>query len=144
MNDRSGFILCEYNKKHDCGLTNRTLKVTSTWVATKRKSQVAIDLNVKIDILKNYMQETFGLKIEKMTLYTARAKARLEVLGDHSKGYDKLFQYAATIHKVDPRAICKVLCDVVFIPNKMLFQRFFVAFPAQKNAFLNDVDLLLE
>ena len=120
------------------------MKFTSTWFATKIKIQVVVNPNVEIDILKNYMQETFGLKIEKMTLYTARAKARLEVFGDHSKGYEKLFQYAATIHKVDPRAICKVLCDVVFIPNKMLFQRFFIAFPAQKNAFLNDVDLLLE
>ncbi|XP_024037036.1 uncharacterized protein LOC107174971 [Citrus sinensis] len=72
-----------------------------------------------------------------MTLYRARAKARLEVFEDHSKGYQKLFQYAAAIQKVDLGAICKVLCDVVSIPDKVLFQRFFVSFPAQKNAFLN-------
>lgn len=40
-----------------------------SWVATKIKSQVAIDPNVKIDLLKNFMQETYGLKIENLTLY---------------------------------------------------------------------------
>ena len=30
-----------------------------------------------------------------------------------------------------------MLCDVVSIPNKVLFQRFFVAFPTQRNTFLN-------
>ena len=75
------------------------MKVTYAWVATKIESQVAIDSNVKIDLLKNYMQETYGLKIEKITLYRARAKAWLEVFGEHSKGYHKLFEYAAAIHK---------------------------------------------
>ena len=85
---------------------------------------------MKIDLLKNFMQETYGLKIENWTLYQARAKARTEVFGDHSKGYQKLFEYAAAIHKADPGAICKVLCDSVSIPDKVLFQRFFVSFPA--------------
>lgn len=30
-----------------------------------------------------------------------------------------------------------MLCDAVTVPEKCLFQRFFVAFPAQRNAFLN-------
>ena len=51
------------------------MKVTSTWVAGKIKNQVVVDPNVKIGILKNYLQETFRLKIGKMTLYRARAKA---------------------------------------------------------------------
>ena len=108
------------------------MKVTSAWVALKIKGQVVVDLNVKIDILKNHVQETYGLKIGKMTLYRARAKARLEVFGDHSRGYTKLFDYATTIHKTDSGVVCKVLCDIIYIPNKVLFQRFFVAFPAQK------------
>ncbi|KAK9181033.1 hypothetical protein WN944_024170 [Citrus x changshan-huyou] len=33
--------------------------------------------------------------------------------------------------------MCKVLCDAVSYPEKCLFQRIFVAFPAQRNAFLN-------
>ena len=41
------------------------------------------------------------------------------------------------IHKYDPGAICKVLCDAVTRPEKVLFQRFFMAFPAQKNALSN-------
>ena len=90
------------------------------------------------------MQETYGLKIGKMTLYKARAKVRLEVFGDHSRRYMKLFDYAAAIHKADPGAICKVLYDVISIPNKVLFQRFFVAFPPQKMHILTAVDLLLE
>lgn len=68
MNDRSGFILWEYNKKHDYRPTNKSVKVTFTWVATKIKNQVVVDPKVKIDILKYYMQETFRLKIKKMTL----------------------------------------------------------------------------
>ncbi|KAK9202565.1 hypothetical protein WN944_017776 [Citrus x changshan-huyou] len=137
LNDGTGFILREYNKHHECRLTNKTVKVTSAWVASKIKGQVAVDPNVKIDILKNHVQETYGLKIGKLTLYRARAKARLEVFGDHSRGYKKLFDYAAAIHKANPGAICKVLCDVISIPNKVLFQRFFVAFPAQKNTYLH-------
>ncbi|KAH9768456.1 SWIM-type domain-containing protein [Citrus sinensis] len=121
----------------EAGCPCKTVKVSSSWVASKIKSQVAIDPNVKIDLLKNFMQETYGLKIENLTLYRARAKARTEVFGDHSKGYQKLFEYAAAIHKADPGAICKVLCDGVSIPDKVLFQRFFVSFPAQRNAFLN-------
>ncbi|KAK9187486.1 hypothetical protein WN944_018882 [Citrus x changshan-huyou] len=71
------------------------------------EGQVTVDPNVRIDILKNHVQETYGLKIGKMTLYRARAKARLEVFGDHSRGYKKLFDYAAAIHKANPGAVCK-------------------------------------
>ncbi|KAH9749969.1 SWIM-type domain-containing protein [Citrus sinensis] len=137
LNDRNGFWLREYQKKHECKLTKKSVKVTSTWVAEMIKGHVAIDANVKISLLKNYMQEKFRLKIEKLTMYRAREKARILVYGDHSKGYEKLFQYAAAIHRAEPGAICKVLCDAVTIPEKCLFQRFFVAFPAQRNAFLN-------
>lgn len=77
------------------------------------------------------------MKIEKMTMFRVRAKARLEIFEDHSKGYQKLFDYAAAIHKAYLRAICKVLCDVVSIPDQVLLQRFFVAFLALKNAYLN-------
>ncbi|KAH9801496.1 hypothetical protein KPL71_001059 [Citrus sinensis] len=97
LNNGTSFTLREYNKKHECRLTNKTVKVTSAWVASKIKGQVVVDPNVKIYILKNHVQETYGLKIGKMTLYRAKVKAKLEVL----------------------------------------FHRFFVAFPAQKNAFLN-------
>ena len=83
------------------------------------------------------MQETYGLKIQNLTLYQTRAKVRTEVFGDHSKGYKKLFEYATTIYKADLGAICKVLCDSVSIPDKVLIQRFFVSFPVQRNAFLN-------
>ena len=137
LNDGAGFILPEYNKRHECRLTSKTIKVTSTWVATNVKSQVVVDPNVKIDLLKNFMQETYGLHIENMTLYRARAKARTEVFGDHSMGYKNFFEYAVTIHKANPGAICKVLCDAVFILDKVLFQKFFVSFPAQRKAFLN-------
>ncbi|KAK9227627.1 hypothetical protein WN943_012681 [Citrus x changshan-huyou] len=101
------------------------------------KGHVTIDPNVKISILKTYMQEKFRLKIEKLTMYRARDRARILVYGDQSKGYQKLFQYATAIHQADPGAMCKVLCDTVSYPEKCLFQRIFVAFPAQRNAFLN-------
>lgn len=78
MNNITGFILWEYNKKHEYKLINKIVKFTYAGVSTKMKSQVAI---MKIDILKNYMQNTFGLKIEKMTSYRARAKASLRYLG---------------------------------------------------------------
>ena len=38
LNDGTGFILREYNKNHECRLTNKTVKVTSTWVASKIKN----------------------------------------------------------------------------------------------------------
>ncbi|KAK9184716.1 hypothetical protein WN943_025067 [Citrus x changshan-huyou] len=111
LNDRNGFWLRGYHKKHECRLTKKSVKVTSTWIAEMIKGHVAIDANVKISLLRTYMQEKFRLKIEKLTMYRAREKARVLVYGDHSKGYEKLFQYAAAIHQADPGAICKVLCD---------------------------------
>ena len=137
LNDGTGFILRKYNKKHECKLTSKTVKVTSAWVATKIKSQVTVDPNVKIDLLKNFMKGTYGLKIKNMTLYRATTKARIEIFGDHLKGYKKLFEYVVAIHKTDPGTICKVLCDVVSILDKVLFQRFFVSFSVQRNAFPN-------
>ena len=137
LNYRNGFWLRGYQKKHECKLTKKSVKVTSTWVAEMIKGHVAIDANVKISLLKNYMLEKFRLKIEKLTMYRAKEKVRILVYGDHSKGYEKLFQYAAAIHRAELGAICKVLCDAVTVPEKGLFQKFFVAFPAQRNAFLN-------
>ncbi|KAK9184279.1 hypothetical protein WN943_024627 [Citrus x changshan-huyou] len=118
-------------------LTKQSVKVTSTWIVEMIKGHVAIDSNVKISLLKTYMKEKFRLKIEKLAMYRAREKVRILVYGDQSKGYQKLFQYAAAIHQADSGAMCKVLCDTVSYPEKCLFQRIFVAFPAQRNAFLN-------
>ena len=98
LNDRNGFWLRGYHKKHECRLTKQYVKVTSTCIAEMIKGHVAIDHNVKISILKTYMQEKFILKIEKLTMYRARERARILVYGDQSKGYEKLFQYVAAIH----------------------------------------------
>ena len=121
LNDRNGFWLRGYHKKHECRLTKQYVKVTSTWIAEMIKGHVAIDPNVKISILKTYMQEKFRLKIEKLTMYRARERVRILVYGDQSKGYQKLFQYAAAIHQANPGAMCKVLCDTVSYPEKCLF-----------------------
>ncbi|KAH9671368.1 SWIM-type domain-containing protein [Citrus sinensis] len=143
LNDRDGFWLRKYHKKHECKLTKKYVKVTSTWIAEMIKGHVAIDANVNISLFKNYKQEKFRLKIEKLTMYRAREKARILVYGDHSKSYEKLFQYAAAIHRAELGAICKVLCDAVTVLEKCLFQRFFVAFLAQRNAFLNGCRLFI-
>ena len=37
-----------------------------------------------------------------------------------------------------------MLCDGISIPDKVLFQRFFVSFPAQRNAFLNSCRPFIE
>ncbi|KAK9208792.1 hypothetical protein WN944_001152 [Citrus x changshan-huyou] len=77
LNDRNGFWLRGYHKKHECRLTKQSVK------------------------------EKFRLKIEKLTMYRAREKARILVYGDQFKGYQKLFQYAAAIHQADLGAMCK-------------------------------------
>ena len=77
------------------------------------------------------------MRIGNLKLYRARERARTYIHGDHARGYKDLFQYAAVILKYDPGAICKVLCDAVTRPEKMLFQRFFMAFLAQRNALHN-------
>lgn len=84
--------------KNICQLTKKDVKVTCIRIIDVIRGHVAIDHNVKICLLKNYMQEKFRLKIERLTMYKAREKARILVYNDHSKGYEKLFQYAATIH----------------------------------------------
>lgn len=38
LNDRIGFILLKYNKKWECKLTKKPMKVSSAWVVTKVKS----------------------------------------------------------------------------------------------------------
>ncbi|KAH9762042.1 SWIM-type domain-containing protein [Citrus sinensis] len=80
---------------------------------------------------------TFGVRIGNLKLYRARERARTDIHGDHARGYEDFFQYAAVILKYDPGAICKVLCDAVTKPEKVLFQRFFMAFPAQRNVLHN-------
>ncbi|KAH9649573.1 SWIM-type domain-containing protein [Citrus sinensis] len=107
-------------------------------VGEKIKSKVVVDPHVKISVLHKFMQETFGVRIGNLKLYRARERARTDIHGDHAKGYEDLFQYVGVILKYDPGAICKVLCDAVTQPEKVLFQRFFMAFPAQRNALHND------
>lgn len=137
VNKKTGIVIKELHKKHYCRQTGKSVAVSTRWMAEKIQSKVAIDPHVKVSILKTFMHETYGLKLEKLKLYRARERARLEITGDHSKSYEKFFQYAAMIHKCNPRAICKVLCDTQTKPDKVLFQRFFVAFPAKRNAFHN-------
>ncbi|KAK9175760.1 hypothetical protein WN944_027767 [Citrus x changshan-huyou] len=114
-----------------------SVNVTSKWIREKIKSKVVVDPHVKIYVLYEFMQETFGVRIGNLKLYRARERARTYIHGDHARGYKDLFQYAAVILKYDPDAICKVLCDAVTRPEKMLFQRFFMAFLAQRNALHN-------
>ncbi|KAK9226533.1 hypothetical protein WN943_011581 [Citrus x changshan-huyou] len=79
LNERNGFWLRGYHKKHECRLTKQSVKVASTWIAEMIEGHVAIDPNVKISLLKTYMQEKFILKIEKLTMFRAREKARILV-----------------------------------------------------------------
>lgn len=111
--------------------------MSSKWTVEKIKSKFVVDPHVKIYVLHEFMQETYGVWIGNLKLYRAREKARTDINGDHARGYEDLLQYAAVIHKYDPGAICKVLCAAGTRPEKVLFQRSFMAFPAQKNALSN-------
>ncbi|KAK9192975.1 hypothetical protein WN944_003670 [Citrus x changshan-huyou] len=134
---KGGFAIKELQKKHECRQTGKSVAVNSKWIAEKIKSKVDVDPHVKIYVLREFMLETYGVWIGDLKLYRARERASKNINGDHARGYEDLFQYAAVIHKYDPGAICKVLCDAVTRPEKVLFQRFFMAFPAQKNALNN-------
>ncbi|KAH9745085.1 SWIM-type domain-containing protein [Citrus sinensis] len=134
---KGGFAIKELQKKHECRQTRKSVAVNSKWIAEKIKSKVTVDPHVKISVLREFMLETYGVRIGDLKLYRARERARKDINGDYARGYEDLFQYVAVIHKYDPGAICKVLCDAVTKPEKVLFQRFFMAFPAQKNALNN-------
>ncbi|KAH9702968.1 SWIM-type domain-containing protein [Citrus sinensis] len=134
---KGGFVIKELQNKHDCRQTEMSMNMSSKWIAKKIKSKVVVDPHVKIYVLHEFMQETFGVRIGNLKLYRARERAMIDIHGDHAKGYENLFQYATVILKYDAGAICKVLCDVVTRPEKVLFQRFFMAFPAQINALHN-------
>ncbi|KAH9743893.1 SWIM-type domain-containing protein [Citrus sinensis] len=110
---KGGFAIKELQKKHECRQTRKSVAVNSKWIAKKIKSKVAVDPHVKISVLCKFMLETYGVRIGDLKLYRARERARKDINGDHAMGYEDLFQYAAVIHKYDPGAICKVLCDVV-------------------------------
>ncbi|KAH9698180.1 SWIM-type domain-containing protein [Citrus sinensis] len=134
---KGGFVIKELQNKHDCRQTEMSVNMTSKWIAEKIKSKVVVDPHVKISVLHEFMQETFGVRIGNLKLYRARERARTDIHGDHARGYEDLFQYAAVILKYDPGAICKILCDAVTRAEKVLFQRFFMAFPAQRNVLHN-------
>ena len=131
------FAIKELQKKHECRQTGKSVAVSSKWIIKKIKSKVDVDPHVKISILREFMQEAYSVRIWDLKLYRAREGARKDINGDHARGYEDLFQYAVVIHKCDPSAICKVLCDGVTRPEKMLFQRFFMAFLAKNIALSN-------
>ncbi|KAK9186817.1 hypothetical protein WN944_018206 [Citrus x changshan-huyou] len=137
MVDKSFEITKVYNDRRRFYGKCKTDGCPCKWIAEKIKSKVVVDPHVKIYVLHEFMQETFGVRIGNLKLYRARERARTDIHGDHARGYKDLFQYAAVILKYDPGAICKVLCDVVTRLEKVLFQRFFMAFPAQRNALHN-------
>ena len=107
-------------------ITSTTFLVchSSAWKTSKIKRHVTVDPRVKTSVFKNYMLETYGLKIHRLALYRARRKARAELEGDQSKGDEKLYQNAAVIHQDDPGALCKVLCDAVSVPEKFFLRDF--------------------
>ncbi|KAH9700534.1 SWIM-type domain-containing protein [Citrus sinensis] len=94
---KGGFVIKELQNKHDCRQTEMLVNVTSKWIAKKIKSKVVVD------------PHTFGVRIGNLKLYRARERARTDIRGDHARGYENLFQYAAVILKYDPCVICKVL-----------------------------------
>ena len=108
---KGGFAIKELEKKHECRQTGKLMAVNNKLIAEKIKSKVAIDPHVKISVLREFMLETYSVWIDDLKLYRARERARKNINGDHARGYEDLFQYAVVIHKYDPGAICKVLCD---------------------------------
>ncbi|KAK9185548.1 hypothetical protein WN943_025904 [Citrus x changshan-huyou] len=65
--------------------------VDKSFEITKTDRKVAMDPYVKISVLHEFMQETFGVKIGNLKLYRARERARTNIHGDHAKGYEDLF-----------------------------------------------------
>ncbi|KAK9178548.1 hypothetical protein WN943_027740 [Citrus x changshan-huyou] len=99
---KGGFAIKELQKKHECRQTGKSVAVNSKWIAEKIKSKVVVDPHVKISVLHEFMQETYGVRIGDLKLYRARERARKDINGDHARGYEDLFQYTAVIHKYDP------------------------------------------
>ena len=73
---KGGFVIKKLQNKHDCRQTEKSVNVTSKWIAEKIKSKVVVGPHVKSFVLYKFMQETFGVRIENLKLYRARERAR--------------------------------------------------------------------
>ena len=92
---------------------------------------------IKISHIRSHLKTNYGVAPNNLKVHKAKKKAESLLGGDHSKGYEKLFQYQAMVEKHNVGSKYKVLCDTEIIPCKIVFKRFFVSLPAHRNAFLN-------
>ena len=83
---KSGFVIKKLQNKHDYKQTKKSINVTSKWITEKIKSKVDVAPHVKSYVLHEFMQETFGVRIENLKLYKAKERPRTDIHGDHIMG----------------------------------------------------------
>ncbi|KAK9232485.1 hypothetical protein WN943_022731 [Citrus x changshan-huyou] len=71
---KGGFAIKELQKKHECRQTRKSVAVNSKWIAEKIKSKVVVNPHVKISVLREFMLETYGVRIGDLKLYRARER----------------------------------------------------------------------
>ncbi|XP_052626793.1 uncharacterized protein LOC128133411 [Lactuca sativa] len=112
-----------YSLKHTCLQSRKIRACTATFLAKHITRQVQLNPTVPIRSLQEDFQQTYSVGISKHKMFRAKVRATKNVVGDYSKQYDLLRDYALELQSTNPNTTVKI--DVVSEPNPNLATRHF-------------------
>ena len=146
--DGTCFIIKTLNAAHTCQQVRKNSNATPRWVAGKLFSMLKYDPDMSVDALRGHLLESFGIEVDKTTIWKARVRANEKLYGSHGKSFVKLRCYANMVLKTNPGSLAVVYSEVVAPTSGNLesvddnapapvFKRIFICYEGVRRGFLN-------
>ncbi|KAF3641345.1 hypothetical protein FXO38_21665 [Capsicum annuum] len=105
------FQIKTYNPKHRCIKTTRNSMCNAKFLPKHFKDRISEQLNVKIFQFQQLIRKKLGIHVGKSTVRRARGKILQDLMGNHVKEFERIFDYRDEILRSNPGSTCVVKVD---------------------------------
>jgi hypothetical protein len=126
-------------EKHKCASTERVESSMANigWVAQRAVPYLKKDPQMGATELKKELFFKYKLDIPYMTVYNGRKRAADKLFGKWDDSFDLLYRFKAEIELRSPGSVVEIDTVTDHEDDKIKFSRFFCAFKASIDGFLN-------
>jgi hypothetical protein len=136
VRDELTFMIKSLNPKHQCTRKYKSSIVTSSWIAKRMIHKFRTQPNYPIKSLYEDVKRKWNVDVSKKQLYSARAKAKIQIEGKQREQYNRLWDYCATVRQTNRGSSMFLKVDRPTMELPPTFQRLYMSLAACKEGFM--------
>jgi hypothetical protein len=135
--DEPTWIVSTYNPEHKCLQSRSVRAFTSDFLSKELLEQIQSNPGIPIKSIQEQMQKKYEMSVSRMKAFRAKTQASEQLMGDYTKQYSDLRDYALELQQRNPGTTVRIEVEPEPNPSSdvRVFKRIYVCLGPLKQGF---------